>query len=265
MEATTKINGREIAYSLRGPDDAPAVILSHALGSSRAIWGYQLPLLTSKFRVLAYDQPGHGDSGAPSQQTSFDDLAADAAALLDHTAIDRAAFVGLSIGGMIGQHFALRYPERLSALVLCSTGCQTNEAGKKVLAERISEAGEGGIESLAAGSMSRWFTPQFVSAAPATVAWVNGIYLKTTAAGLIDGYRAIQSLDTLDRLSDIRTPTLLIPGEFDQAFPVSVSETMQSRIKGARLNVLEAAHIGNVERAHDFNEILSKFLSEVGL
>jgi 3-oxoadipate enol-lactonase len=265
MEDKVEINGRTIAYSLLGQEGAPAVVLSHALGSSRSIWGYQLPLLTARFRVLAYDLPGHGESEAPSRHTSFDDLAADAAALLDHIGFSQAAFVGLSIGGMIAQHFALRYPQRLRALVLSSTGCQTNEAGQKVFAERIAQVSEVGIESQVDGSIGRWFTPQFVSEAPATVDWVKRIYRKTSAAGFINGCRAIQELDTFDRLSEIAAPTLLIPGEFDQAFPESISRTIQSRIKGARLSVLAgAAHIGNVERPHYFNEMLLQFLAEAG-
>ncbi len=145
MKEKTDIRGRNIAYNLLGSEDAPVVVLGHALGSSSEIWGYQLPLLTPKFRVLAYDIPGHGESDPPVAQDSFDDLAVDLAELLDHTQIGRITFVGLSIGGMIAQHFALLYPDRLQALVLCSTGAQTNEAGKKIFAERIARVNEGGI------------------------------------------------------------------------------------------------------------------------
>jgi 3-oxoadipate enol-lactonase len=264
MKANTDIRGRNIAYSLLGPEDAPAVVLGHALGSSSEIWGYQLPLLAAKFRVLAYDIPGHGQSDPPVGQDSFDDLAADLAALLDHTQIGRVTLVGLSIGGMIAQHFALLYPDRLQALVLCSTGAQTNEAGKKIFEERIARVNEGGIETQVEGSIGRWFTPQFMSVAPATVDWVRKLYRTTSPAGFISGCRAIQELDTLDRLSGIAAPTLLIPGELDQAFPESVSRLIQSKIKKAQLEVLAgAAHIGNVERPHEFNEILFKFLAEV--
>ena len=264
MKQKTEIEGRNIAYTLLGPEDAPAVVLGHALGSNSNIWGYQLPLLMTRCRVLVYDLPGHGESDPPIKQDSFDDLANDLAELLDYTGISRATFVGLSIGGMIAQHFALLHPDRLQALVLCSTGCQTDEAGKKIFGDRIGQVSEGGVESQVEGSMSRWFTPQFVSDAPATIEWVKGMYRKTSPAGFINACRAIQELDTLNRLSSITAPTLLIPGELDPAFPVSVSRTMQSRIKNAELKVLAGvAHIGNVERPHEFNEILFKFLAEL--
>jgi 3-oxoadipate enol-lactonase len=264
MRQKTEIRGRNIAYTLVGPEAAPALVLGHALGANSHLWGYQLPLLTAKFRVLVYDLPGHGESEPPVGQDSFDDLANDLAALLDHLAIGQATLVGLSIGGMIGQHFASLYPDRLQALVLCSTGCQTNETGKKIIGDRIAQVSEGGIKTQIEGSISRWFTPQFATTASATIEWVKWMYRKTSRAGFINCCRAIQELDTLDRLSNITTPTLLIPGELDQAFPESVSRTIQSRIKNAQLEVLTgAAHIGNVERPHEFNEKLLKFLAEV--
>jgi len=264
MKQKTEIKGRNIAYTLLGSEGAPAVVLGHALGSNSDIWGYQLPLLTARFRVLVYDLPGHGESDPPVGQYSFDDLATDLATLLDHTGVSRATLVGLSIGGMIAQHFASLFPDRLQALVLCSTGFQTDEAGKKIFEDRIAQVRQKGIEPQVDGSMSRWFTPQFVSDAPATIEWVRRMYRKTSPAGFISACRAIQELDTLDRLSRITAPTLLIPGELDPAFPVSVSGTMQSRIKNSELKVLAgAAHIGNVEHPHEFNEILFKFLAEV--
>jgi 3-oxoadipate enol-lactonase len=264
MKQKTEIKGRKIAYALLGPESAPAVVLGHALGANSHIWGYQLPLLTAKFRVLVYDLPGHGESDPPIGSDSFDDFANDLAALLDHARISRIALVGLSIGGMIAQHFALLHPDRLRALVLCSTGCQTNEAGKKVFEDRIAQVNEGGIETQVEGSIGRWFTPQFTNAAPATIEWVKWMYRNTSPAGFTNGCRAIQKLDTVDRLSRITVPTLLVPGELDPAFPESISRTMQSRIKDAQLEVLTAAaHIGNVERPHQFNEILFKFLAEV--
>ena len=264
MKQKTEIKGRNIAYALLGSEGAPAVVLGHALGSNSNIWGYQLPLLTARCRVLVYDLPGHGESDPPVKHDSLDDLANDLAALLDRTGISRATLVGLSIGGMIAQHFAALYPDRLEALVLCSTGFQTDEIGKKIYGDRIAQVRERGIEPQVDGSMSRWFTPQFLSDAPATIEWVKRMYRKTSPAGFINACRAIQELDTLDRLSSITAPTLLIPGELDPAFPVSVSRAMQSRIKNAELEVLAgAAHIGNVERPHEFNEILLKFLAEV--
>src|SRR5258708_12963888 len=131
---------------------------------------------------------------------------------------------------MIGQHFALLYPDRLQALVLCSTGAQTNEAGKKIFEERIARVNEGGIETQVEGSIGSWFTPQFVSRQPATVEWVRTLYRKTSPAGFITGSQPIQGLDTLDRLSRIAAPTLLIPGHLAPALPNTLPPPIQSNI-----------------------------------
>lgn len=128
--AYATINGYRLAYSLHGDQNRPAVVLSHALATSMEIWGYQLPLLAHRFRVLLYDLPGHGASAARGDFYTLEELASDVAALLDHLQIPRAAFVGLSIGGMIGQVFALRYPDKLSGLVLCSTSSRTEQQGE---------------------------------------------------------------------------------------------------------------------------------------
>jgi 3-oxoadipate enol-lactonase len=119
------INGFELAYSVHGDARWPGVVLSHALATTMDLWGYQLPLLASRYRVVLYDLRGHGKSGDPGEQYTLEALASDAAALLDHLEIRRATFVGLSIGGMIGQHLAVQYPDKIIGLVLCSTGGRT--------------------------------------------------------------------------------------------------------------------------------------------
>src|ERR1700732_3751174 len=124
------INGYELAYSLRGDEPRPVIVLSHALATNMDIWAYQLPLLAHRFRVLVYDLRGHGRSAAPGDSYTLQELASDVAALLAYLQISRAAFVGLSIGGMIGQMFALQYPDKLSGLVLCSTGSRTEPQAK---------------------------------------------------------------------------------------------------------------------------------------
>src|SRR6516225_494841 len=114
-KASAKINGYQLAYSQHGDERRPVVVMSHALATSMDIWGYQLPLLTRRFRVLLYDLRGHGGSESPGASYTLQELASDVAALLDHLEIPRAAFVGLSIGGMVGQSFALQFPDKLSS------------------------------------------------------------------------------------------------------------------------------------------------------
>jgi 3-oxoadipate enol-lactonase len=259
--ASATINGFKLAYHLEGDQGQPVVVLSHALATSMDIWGYQLPLLTRRFRVLLYDLRGHGDSGSPGAAYTLQELASDVAALLDHLEIPRAAFVGLSIGGMIGQTFALQFPDKLSSLVLCSTGCQTEEQGKNILEDRINKVRKDGLQSQVEPTLARWFSAPFIEENPHTMAWVADQILSTSVEGYVSSCRAVQGLNTTEALSSIRAKTLLIPCEQDLGFPERISRAIQQRITGSELVLLkDAAHLGNVERAHAFNEILAGFL-----
>jgi 3-oxoadipate enol-lactonase len=257
------INGYRLAFASVGAESAPAVVLSHALATKAEVWGYQLPLLSAHFRVILYDVRGHGESEASGDSYSLEELANDIVKLLDHLSIARTVLVGLSLGGMIGQVLALTVPERLSALVLCSTGSKANEAMKANFHLRIEAVRSKGLESQVEPTLARWFSPEFLQSAPRTTAWIADLIRTTSPDGFIGCCRALQKLNVTERLKQIEVPTLLIPGEKDQAFPPSVAESIRQRIDGSRLEVLRgAAHLGIVEQAHRFNEILLPFLTE---
>ena len=255
------INGFKLAYSLWGDRRYPVVVLSHSLATNLDLWNYQLPLLARRFRVLLYDLRGHGASEAPGDNYTLQELASDVAALLDHLQISTAAFVGLSIGGMIGQYFALQCPEKLEALILCSTGSRTEPKAKATIQERVETVRREGLASQVQPTLARWFTPKFIEESPANVAWISELILRTSVDGYAGCARAAEGLDVTDALHNIKAPTLIVPGEFDAAFPEASSRAIQQRIPNAELRVLDgAAHLGNVEQAHRFNEIILNFL-----
>jgi 3-oxoadipate enol-lactonase len=258
------INGVEINYSLDGEPGRPVVVLCHPLGVNFNVWAYQMPVLERHFRVLRYDLRGHGGSAVGQTPYRLETLAADAAGLLDHLQISRVAFTGLSIGGMIAQVFALQYPERLSALVLCSTGSRTEPQAKAGLDQRIQKVESEGMESQVPLVLQNWFTAGFREAAPATMEWIAGMIRSTQVAGFVGCCRAIQGLDVLDRLAAIQVPTLVISGDQDKNFPPAVSEQIRQRIAGSEMKPLSgAAHLGSVEQVHAFNETVSGFLRRV--
>jgi 3-oxoadipate enol-lactonase len=258
-----RINGCRLSFASIGAETAPAVVLSHALAAGAEVWGYQLPLLTRRFRVILYDVRGHGESEASGDNCSLEELANDVVKLLDHLSIARAALVGLSLGGMIGQVLALTAPERLSALALCSTGSEANEAMQANFELRIEAVRLKGMGSQVEPTLARWFSAEFLRLAPQTTAWIGDLIRTTSPDGFIGCCRALQKLNLTERLKQIKVPTLLIPGEKDQGFPPSVAEAMRERIDGSRLEILRgAAHLGIVEEAHGFNEILLPFLAE---
>jgi 3-oxoadipate enol-lactonase len=258
-----EINGIGINYALSGKENAPVVVLSHSLGSSMKMWDPQIEALEPHFRVLRYDMRGHGRSDAPEGAYTLDLLASDVIGLLDALKINSVHFVGLSIGGMIGQCLGLNYPGRLKSLVLCDTASAIPEESKRMFREREQIALEKGMSPLVDGTMERWFTQAYLQANPAKVDPIRRQFLATPVPGFVGCGRAIQGLDYLDRLNEIRLPCLVMVGEDDPGTPVAASEAIVGRISGADLKILpSAAHLSNIEQSVMFNAGLLAFLKK---
>ena len=254
-------NDIQINYELSGRDDAPVVMLSHSLASSLVMWNPQLDVLESKFKVLRYDTRGHGDSDAPEGKYTLELLAADAVALMDALGIDAVHFVGLSMGGMIGQNLALDHGNRLKSLTLCDTAAVMPDEAQPIWQQRIAAAREKGLQDQVDETLERWFTPEYLSQNSPRVELIRRQILATPVAGYIGCSEAIRDLDNLKRLSEINLPTLIMVGEEDPGTPVAASEAMQERIEGSELVVLPAArHLSNIEQSGAFNEALMGFL-----
>jgi 3-oxoadipate enol-lactonase len=266
MEGKMQINanGIQINYELSGKDGAPVVVLSHSLGSSLAMWEPQMEPLRMHYRVLRYDTRGHGRTQAHSGPYSFDLLAEDALALMDGLHFEKAHWVGLSMGGMIGQAMALKHPERIMSLALCDTAAALPADAQAVWTDRIRTAREKGLAHLVDGTMERWFTASYLSLNPPEVRRIREIFIATPVDGYIGCSEAIRGLDHLERLHKIDAPTLILVGSEDQGTPVSASEAMKERIRNARLCVIpSAAHLSNIEQAEVFNRNLLAFLKAI--
>jgi 3-oxoadipate enol-lactonase len=257
----TEANGIQINYELSGRDGAPVVMLSHSLASSMVMWNPQLDLLASHFKVLRYDMRGHGDSEAPEYAYTLELLVEDAIALLGALGIDTVHFVGLSIGGMIGQGLALNYGGRIKSLVLCDTSAIMPDEAQPILRGRIAAAREEGMPGQVDDTLERWFTPGYLKENPPEVKMIRRQVLATPLAGYIGCSEALRGLNYLDRLAEIKLPTLIIVGEEDPGTPVAASEAMHERMDGSKLVVLPAArHLSNIEQSDAFNEALMDFL-----
>ena len=255
-------NGIGIHYRLEGPETAPVVVLSHSLAANLGMWDDQMPIL-SGYRVLRYDTRGHGGTAAPEGEYTLAQLADDLFGLLDALQVEKAHFVGLSMGGMVGQTAALKDPGRFLTLSLCDTSSRVPPEGRALWNGRIAAARSGGMESLVPSTIERWFSAGFQAAAPERVERVREMIRATPAAGYCGCSAAIRDLDVTDRLAEIKLPTLLIVGEHDPGTPVAAHEVIRDRIEGARLVVIDdALHFTNVERTDAFNETLAGFLAE---
>lgn len=254
------VNGARLAWRLDGPEDEPTVMLSNSLMSSHAMWEPQMEALTRHFRVLRYDTRGHGQSEVTPGPYSIELLADDAAALIDLAAVGKVHFVGLSIGGMIGQQLAVRHPSKVLSLSLCDTASEMPP--RSMWEERFSSARAAGIAGLVDGTVKRWFVSSFVEREPTVIGHVRGMILETAVDGYIACGSAVRDMSQTHILGSIKVPTQIIVGREDPACTLAQSEVLQRGIAGAELHVIEdAAHLSNIEKPEEFSLLLINFIS----
>lgn len=259
----TTINGIDIDYAIDG-GQGPWVIMSHSLGCDQAMWDHQLDALKGHYRLLRYDTRGHGASGGSQPPYTLDLLADDALKLMDHVGIDKAHWVGFSMGGMIGQVFALKHPERLHSIVLADTTSAHTSTPHSMWAERIRIAREQGMEPLVKPAISRWFTEGFRTADPQETERIASMIRSTSVAGWCGCCAAIADIDTTARLHEIPCPALVMVGEFDIGTPLAAALDLQRHLTASTLVVIsDAAHMTCVEQPAQFNRALRQFLDSV--
>lgn len=250
-----------ISCQIAGSEKAETVCLSHSLACSGDMWEPQMPALSQRFRVLRYDTRGHGGSGAPSPPYSLDQLADDVVAMLDELGLERVHWLGLSMGGMIGQNLALRYPQRLLSLILCDTLSVISHAAQPIWEERIETATRDGMAPLCEPTLARWFTPSYLEKNPPSLAFIRAQILKTPVRGYIGCCEAIRRIDYMDRLSGIRLPTRVIVGADDPATTPADAKAIHEGIEGSSLVIIDdAAHLSNVEQPEAFDQAVLDFL-----
>ncbi len=257
-------NGISTNYTLEGPAKAPVVTLSHSLATNLSMWDPQIAALTSRYRGLRYDTRGHGGTDAPEGAYSLEQLAEDVRALLQALKISRTHFIGLSMGGMIGQILGFQSPQILHSLVLCDTSSRVPAEAKPTWNERIRVARTQGMEPHVEPTISRWFTAPLREKRPEVVDPVRAMIRATSPRGYIGCCQAIAALDLTDRLHSITVPTLIIVGEDDPGTPVAASRTIHEEIKGSELVILKSAmHLCNLEQPEAFNRAVSTFLARL--
>ena len=259
-----KANGIQMNYELSGKKEGEVALLSHSLGSSLVMWHPQMDMLKARFRVLGYDTRGHGKSDAPKGPYTLELLGEDVIGLLDVLRIDKVHFMGLSMGGMIGQYLALSHSNRLRSLILCDTSSIVPREGHPAIQERIDTARSKGMEALVDPTLERWFTPSFIGNNPPSLRNIREQFLATPVEGYVGCSEAIRGLNYLDRLSSVNLPTLILVGEEDPGTPVSAAQAIHERIKNSRLVIIPSArHLSNVEQPEAFNKALSEFLKGI--
>ncbi|WP_336971944.1 3-oxoadipate enol-lactonase [Sphingobium aromaticiconvertens] len=238
-------DGCRIAYRFDGREDAPILLLSNSLGTDMAMWEPQMVAWTQAFRVLRYDQRGHGASGAPEGGYSIDRLGRDVIELLDALNVETVDFCGLSLGGMIGQWLGIREPGRLRRVVLANTSSFMGPPS--AWDARIDLVRKEGMAPLAQASVERWFTAAFAAAEPLAIVPIARMLPATDSQGYAGCCAAIRDMDMRRTAALIEAPTLVIGGSEDPATPPPHSKALVRAIMGAKLIMLPAAHLANVE------------------
>ena len=246
-------DGTRISFSVSG--HGPWLILSNSLATNRGMWRPQLTELRANFTVLGYDTRGHGQSSVSNDEFGFDTLAADVIALMDHLGINRASFMGLSLGGMTGLALALAHPDRVERVICCDARADAPEGYKTMWDGNIALSESGGMDAVADRTMQRWFSPAF-HADPANASVLTSVrkmILRTPPEGYRKAARCLRTLDLLRLLDQIRLPVQFIVGEFDPAVPLQVVQDMADRVAGAEVHIIPgAAHLSNLENPDMF-------------
>jgi 3-oxoadipate enol-lactonase len=252
-------DGTRIAYQLDGPAYRPVLVLSNSIGTSMQMWDRQIPQLARHFRVLRYDMRGHGRSGVPSGAYSLDRLGRDVIELLDALQLDKVHFLGLSLGGFVGQWLGVHAPERIDRLVLSNTSPYLGPAAQ--WDERIAHALQApDMREIAETFLGNWFPASMRASEDPLVDEFRAMLLDTDPRGLAGSFAVVRDADLRRTNALIPHPTLVIAGRDDTVTLASHSEQIASTIPGARLVVLPAVHLSNVELPGRFMDTVFSFL-----
>jgi 3-oxoadipate enol-lactonase len=252
-------DGSFIHAELEGPESAPVLMLSNSLGTNLHMWDEQVAPWTKQFRLLRYDRRGHGKSGAPKGPYTMERLGRDVLNVLDGLGVSKINWCGLSMGGMVGMWLGANAPNRINKLILSNTSSYFPD--KTVWEGRIKMVREKGLSGIVDANMERWFTKDFRERAPQTMAKMKEMFVATNPEGYIACGEAIRDMDHRPLLPKITAPTLVIAGRQDPATTLEAGEFIKTHTPGAKIAVLEAAHISNMERPKAYADTVLGFLN----
>jgi 3-oxoadipate enol-lactonase len=255
--------GRRLYYDLVGPDDGPVVCITHSLASDSGSWAEQVPaLLQAGFRVLRLDMRGHGGSDPVAGDYTMSQLAGDVASVIEALGFARVHYIGLSIGGMIGQAFALEYRQKLISALWCDTLPASPPGAADIWGPRMKAVREAhSLEPIAEASMDRYLSPAFQAKNPGRWKQLRDTVVGTTPAGYLGCSAAILDFDFVPRLSSVKLPVLIVCGENDAGTPAAENRRLAGLVRGGRYEEIAGMrHFPNVEAPDAFNRIMLGWL-----
>jgi len=255
----------QLRIALQGSGQGVPVVLAHALGLDLEMWnGLADELAAAGHPVLRYDQRGHGRSAVPAGPYTMDELVDDAARVVREWGVGPVVWIGLSMGGMVGQGLGIRHPELVRGLVFANTTAQYPEAARAAWQQRIDKVEQGGMAVIADMVVERYLHEAYRREHPAAAAALRAKIQHADPRGYVACCQAVAQVDWLARLPEIKAPTLVLAGALDAGAPPSMAEAINSRIAGARLVVLdEASHLSVAEQPQQFVALVQEFLRKV--
>ncbi|WCM20144.1 alpha/beta fold hydrolase [Paraburkholderia bryophila] len=254
------INGIETRYVLSNEGGGPWLTFIHQLGGDLSVWDQLAGYFRNDYTVLRYDLRGHGKTALSREAFGMADLSHDLASLLDALGAPTTHVVGMSMGGMIAQQFALDHPSRVDTLTLANTFGGTRPESRALWEQRAASVREGGMASLVPSTMDRWLTPDFQHAHPEAVEPIREVFGHTLSEGYAMACEAVRDFDVRSKLGTIRCPTLTVAGRHDTGTPPADTQAIADAIEGARFELLDAAHLAPIEQSHRFAALLETFL-----
>lgn len=254
------VNGIDTRYVLDDESGGPWLTFVHQLGGDLSVWDQLAGHFRHQYTVMRYDVRGHGMSAISPGPFTLADLADDLNALLDALGASNTHLVGISMGGMVAQQFALAHPSRLSSLTLADTSSRTPPDARAMWDQRAARVRHDGTEALANATLDRWLTADFRRRHPEAVEQICEVLLRTSAQGYAMACEAIRDFDVHERLDNLRVRTLAVAGRHDTGTPPAATKAIADAIEGARFELLDAAHLAPVEASQRFAALLETFL-----
>jgi len=255
-----KANGIAFNYEIEGLEGAPWLVFSNSLATNLSMWDPQAADLKRSFRVLRYDQRGHGGTDVPAGRYAYATLVADALALFDALDIKRPHFCGLSMGGATALGLAELHPDRVDRVVVCDSPAMSTPASAQQWEERIAAAQKGGIESLVESTMARWFPPETHAAKPAHLDEVRAMIRTTPVNGFIGCAAALADHDYNTAVATVTRPVLFIAGAKDGVTPAAMRQMHEKLPGSAFVELPGAGHISNMDQPARFTRAIAEFL-----
>jgi 3-oxoadipate enol-lactonase len=261
-------DGTRIHYEVTGKSGATPVLMIQGLGASKNAWNLQRIAMATRFRIISFDNRGAGRSDKPTEPFTLEQMADDALAVLDAAGIETAHVVGASMGGVISQIVAVKYPHRVRSLTLVCTACRNHPWRQELLQTWAKTAADKGMIEVGKEAAQWVMSPRSFRRLVPAFTWMGPLAALRPRHSFVSQIDAILNTreDLVDQLSTITAPTMVIVGNQDILTPRGDSEEIAERIPNAELVVISgAAHGLMMEHSSTFNRILIEFLQRTEL